>query len=275
MKYREFASQPPLATIVECVWTLDGDAREMVDAQPVLPDGRPEIILHLGDPFERVHGDGERERQASVIFAGQLLRPLNLRATGRIAVVGIRLTPHGAGALFLEPQDRLVGQITGLDGLSSSLSKELGALCSSARETGDAARMVQSVLARHVDIRRIDHRVHAAVDHIRHAHGLVTMDSLAAHLELTSRHLERHFKNAVGISPKRLARITRFQRALRMFEQLDSPQRGTHTAAECGYADQAHFVRDFSEFAGCAPGAHLLRRAELNGFFSSRLISGR
>ena len=75
-------------------------------------------------------------------------------------------------------------------------------------------------------------RVHAAVDHIRHAHGLVTMDSLAAHVELTSRHLERHFKNAVGISPKRLARITRFQRALRMFEQLDSPQRGTHTAAQ-------------------------------------------
>jgi AraC-like DNA-binding protein len=96
------------------------------------------------------------------------------------------------------------------------------------------------------------------------------MDVLAARVQLTSRHLERHFKNAVGISPKRLARITRFQHALRMFEHLDSPQRGTHTAAECGYADQAHFIRDFSEFAGCAPGAHLLRRAELNGFFSSR-----
>jgi AraC-like DNA-binding protein len=275
MKYREFEPRPPLAKIVECVWTLDGDAREMADAQPVLPDGRPEIILHLGDPFERVHGDGERERQASVIFAGQLLRPLDLRATGHIAVVGIRLTPHGGAALFLEPQDRLVGQTTGLDALSLSLSKELDALCSRVRDTDDAARMVQSVLARHVDIRRIDHRVHAAVDHIRHAQGLVTMDSLAAHVELTSRHLERQFKNAVGISPKRLARITRFQRALRMFERLDSPQRGTHTAAECGYADQAHFVRDFSEFAGCAPGAHLLRRAELNGFFSSRLISGR
>jgi len=87
---------------------------------------------------------------------------------------------------------------------------------------------------------------------------------------VTPRHLERQFKQAVGISPKRLARITRFQRALRMFEQLDSPQRGTHTAATCGYADQAHFIHDFSEFAGCAPGAHLLRRAELNGLFSSR-----
>jgi AraC-like DNA-binding protein len=96
------------------------------------------------------------------------------------------------------------------------------------------------------------------------------MDALAAHVGVTARHLERQFKQAVGISPKRLARITRFQRALRMFERFDLPQRGTHTAAMCGYADQAHFIRDFSEFAGCAPGAHLLRRAELNEFFSSR-----
>ena len=270
VQYREYAAMPVLASVVQCVWTLDGDAREMTDGQPVLPDGRPEIILHLGDPFERVHDDGKRQRQASVIFAGQLLRPLDLRATGCIAVVGIRLTPHGAGALFVEPQDRLVGQTTGLDGLSSSLSRELDALRSGARDTADAARMVQEVLARRVDVGRIDRRVHAAVDHIRHARGLVTMDVLAARVQLTSRHLERHFKNAVGISPKRLARITRFQHALRMFEHLDSPQRGTHTAAECGYADQAHFIRDFSEFAGCAPGAHLLRRAELNGFFSSR-----
>jgi AraC-like DNA-binding protein len=55
-----------------------------------------------------------------------------------------------------------------------------------------------------------------------------------------------------------------------MFERLDSAQRGTQTAAACGYADQAHFIRDFVEFAGCAPGAHMLRQAELNGFFSSR-----
>ena len=44
MEYREFAATPALALIVDCVWTLDGHAREMADAQPVLPDGRPEIV---------------------------------------------------------------------------------------------------------------------------------------------------------------------------------------------------------------------------------------
>jgi AraC-like DNA-binding protein len=267
MIYREYTATPVLALIVECVWTLDGDAREMADAQPVLPDGRPEIILHLGDPFERVHGNGERERQARVIFAGQLLRPLDLRATGRVAVVGIRLRPHGAAALLAEPQHRLVGHTLGLDVLSTSLARDLQQGRERESDTTRVVRMVQEILARRVDVSRSDRQVRAAVDQIRRAHGLVTVDALATHVNLTPRHLERRFNQNVGISPKRLARIARFQRALWVFEQLDSPQRGTQTAAECGYADQAHFIRDFSEFAGCAPGAHLLRRAELNGFF--------
>jgi AraC-like DNA-binding protein len=61
-----------------------------------------------------------------------------------------------------------------------------------------------------------------------------------------------------------------FQRALRLLSASIHLGAAPTTATICGYADQAHFVRDFRAFAGCAPGEHLLRRAELNGFFSSR-----
>jgi hypothetical protein len=71
----------------------------------------------------------------------------------------------------------------------------------------------------------------------------------------------------VGISPKRLARIIRFQRALRMLQRFAGG--GAATALACGYADQPHFIRDFTELAGCPPAAHLLRHAELSGFFTS------
>lgn len=270
MRYREYAAAPALASIVHCVWTLDGHARELADAQPVLPDGRPEVILHLGEGFERIQSGGRRDRQPPMILAGQLLGPLDLHATGRIAVVGIRLHPDGAAALVREPQQNLVGLTPGLEVLSPSLARALEQARDRADDLGDAAALVQTALTRHVDPTRIDRHVREAVEHIERTRGLVTVDAVAARVGLTSRHLERRFKPIVGISPKRLARITRFQRALRMFERLESPVRGTQTAAACGYADQAHFIRDFSEFAGCAPGAHLLRRAELNGFFVAR-----
>jgi len=268
MTYSEYAAAPALSPIVECVWTLDGDARELAGTQPVLPDGRPEIILHLGDPFDRIEG-GRRERQPAMIFAGQLLAPLDLRATARVSVVGIRLQPYGAAAVLAAPQHDLVGQTLEVAALSRPLARALDEIRVRVHRGGHAAQIVHAVLSAHANVGRIDRRVSAAVDRIRRDRGLVTVDALATQLGLTPRQLERRFRHAVGISPKRLARITRFQRALRMFEQIDSPQRGTHTAAACGYADQAHFIRDFCEFAGCAPGAHLLRRAELNGFFSS------
>ena len=89
---------------------------------------------------------------------------------------------------------------------------------------------------------------------------------VATWLGVTRRHLERRFDTLVGISPKRLARIVRFQRALRMLQQPAGSS--AVTALECGYADQPHFIRDFTELAGCPPGAHLLRHAQLSGFFT-------
>ena len=162
-----------------------------------------------------------------------------------------------------------MGLTTAVDVLSPGLVRALDEVRGRAETPDEAAVAFQQCLARQVDARRIDPHVRAAVDLIQRERGLVTVDALARRVGLTARHLERRFNHVVGISPKRLARITRFQRALRLLDARDSPQRGAHTAAACGYADQAHFIRDFRALAGCSPGAHMMRRAELNGFFGS------
>ena len=267
MRYREYAASLLLAPIVQCVWTLEGHAREFADVQPSLPDGRPEIILHLGDPFDRIEPRAY-QRQPAIIFAGQLVGPLMLRPTGSVAVVGIRLQPHGAAALFDHPQDDLIGSTIDVADLSPRLARALNGVRDRTSSVHEAAHLVQRALETGIEDSRVDRREKAADVYIGSMRGGVTVDDIARRVGLTARHLERRFKQTVGVSPKRLARITRFQRALRVLETLDSPQRGTETAALCGYADQAHFIRDFREMAGCPPGAHLMRQAELNGFFS-------
>ena len=97
--------------------------------------------------------------------------------------------------------------------------------------------------------------------------GAVPIDMVAERVSMTRRHLERRFLAAVGIGPKRLARIARFQHALRVLERADPRRPGAATAAACGYADQAHFIREFRELAGCSPSQHLVTQAELTGFF--------
>ena len=269
MQYAEFPPIPELAPVVELVWTLSGDAATLgVDTQPILPDGRPELILHFGDAFERVHADGRIERQPRILFAGQLTSQLLLRPTGAIGVVGVRFHPYGAAALFTTPQDELAGLTIGVDALAQPLSRALAGVRQSSVDLDDGVTRVQQELLQWMVPENIDSRIRSAVQAIDRDEGLVSIDDLAASVSLTRRHLERTFLKAVGITPKRLARITRFQHALRILDGSDSAPRGTRTAATCGYADQAHFIRDFRDLAGCAPGEHLLRQFELTGVFS-------
>ena len=264
--YREIRPRPELADVVHCLWTLEGFASSDAVAQPVLPDGRPEIILHLGDPFDRVEFDGRRERQPRVMYAGQLQRRLLLRPAGRVAVLGIRFHAHGASALLHIPQYELIGNPTALDSLNGRLTRALERVWDCG-DLSQAAAIAESVILRSVDRSRMDARLAGVVALIRNTRGRLSVDALARASHLTRRHLERLFLQDVGLTPKRLARITRFQRALRSLECGESSRRGTDTAAACGYADQSHFIRDFRLLAGCSPGEHLLRQGELTKFF--------
>ena len=123
---------------------------------------------------------------------------------------------------------------------------------------------VERVLLRLARPERVDPRVRAAAVAIQQSGGIVSVETLARRTEVTRRHLERRFLDTVGLTPKRLVRIVRFQRAL---AALHAGGRGAATALDCGYADQSHFIRDFRRLTGCSPSAHAISDAQLTGFF--------
>jgi AraC-like DNA-binding protein len=268
MEYQQFAPAPLLGSFVECVWILEGHASELeAHDQPVLPDGRPELIVHFGDPFDRRWPDGRIERQAAVLFAGQLDAQLMLQPTGRISVLGIRFHPFGAVALLRDPQERLVGRTIGLEEVEPRIQHGLSSIRALTDSAASALPYVEALLVRMLDPSRIDPRVRFATGAILATRGQLSIDGLVRDTSITRRHLERRFLQAVGVSPKRLARIVRFQHALELLQQPASRSVGASTAAACGYADQSHFIRDFKTLAGCSPSEHLMRQAAITDFF--------
>ncbi len=270
MEYRESPPPPELAHVLQCLWSLEGHASELGDAmQPVLPDGRPELIVHFGDAFERIDSRGEWVKQSHALLAGQLDRQLVLRPTGTIAVVGLRFRACGASGVLDVPLDRLTGETLALDDVSPALAEAVRSVRDDTESADEGARLLVERTRSLFAAAAIDARVQRAVDLIDATRGRVTMDDVAAAAGMTRRHLERRFRETVGLSPKRLARIARFQHAIATLEGTEGPGRGARTAAACGYSDQAHFIRDFTTLAGCAPGEHLLRRGEMTGFFTA------
>lgn len=91
--------------------------------------------------------------------------------------------------------------------------------------------------------------------------GQVTTKDLAAKAGVSQKHLIALFDRYVGLTPKYLARIFRFQKVLQQIEEQQKIE-WTKITYDCGYYDQAHFIRDFSAFSGINPSQYLTEKGE-------------
>lgn len=68
---------------------------------------------------------------------------------------------------------------------------------------------------------------------------------------LSERYVQKLFLENVGLSPASLFSVTRFNKALDLI--LTSDLSLTSVAYDCGYYDQAHFIKEFKKFTGTRP----------------------
>jgi AraC-like DNA-binding protein len=83
--------------------------------------------------------------------------------------------------------------------------------------------------------------------------GRLRIAALARSLGVSERTLERRFDDAVGLSPRRLARVLRFRRAWEAASRAQV-EAWSLLALDCGYSDQPHLIREFRRLAGTPPG---------------------
>lgn len=272
MRYREYIPSPPLRRAIECFWTLDVGAAEVnPDPQRIAPDGCVEWIAHLDRPPREVRGDGSSRMQPQRFVVGQRLTPVVLES-GAMRCLGIRFHPAGAAALLRVPPRELAGRIAASDDVLPVLDRELRSRLDPDAAPEQWVQVADDVL-RTAGSTEPDALAEAASNAILRKHGLVSIDALANELGVHRRALERRFEKHVGLAPKQLARIARFQR---IFQRTQAAGASTarvewsDVALDCGYFDQAHLIRDFRELAGDTPAALFERDLELTARFTRR-----
>ncbi len=271
MEYTELPPHPALATIVRTYWWLRGDASGSGGAaDPALPDGSPELIFNQADPWQHVAPDGRVTPQPRAFLVGQITGPMVVRPTGESALTAVRFEGHGA-ALLSDDVAALTDRWVGLDALPSRLAVLASTLHAAVADPGAQRVALDAALLDLMDAAtakaRLDPAVAEAVAAIRASHGAVEVDALARRLGVSVRTLQRRFAPAVGISPKLLARIVRFQRVFAAWR--DDPASLSRVALECGYFDQSHLVRDFRDFAGAPPAGFLAQMPQFTAFFTA------
>ena len=92
--------------------------------------------------------------------------------------------------------------------------------------------------------------IHYALSRLRATRGAASIETVAAEVGWSRRHLGARFREAVGLPPKALGRLIRIEHAAQRVRAGDPL---ADIAYGGGYADQSHFNRDFRELVGCTP----------------------
>lgn len=247
---------PHLAGLVDLVWAYTGPTSHR--RKRVFPNGRVEVLLNFAAPY-RLDGGAGAEHCRVAWLGGLQEGPLVVEQPDRQDVVGVRLRPAGAYGLLRRP----MRDVTGLSvDLADLIGPEAGELAERAAVPGSVAHrfaVVSEWLSRGLArTRGMDEAVAWAVARIDGSGGAVPVGELRARTGLSKARLAAVFREQVGLTPKRYARVVRLHRTLGVLQA--GAMTLTEAALSCHYYDQAHMNAEFRALAGVTPRAFLAAR---------------
>jgi len=271
------AAAPPLDRFVEHI-TYYEDSRPGYRIERLLPDGAVEVIIDLHDTPKKLydrHDIGRARDFRRAWVSGMRRQWILIEAAQGASMAVIRFRPGGAYPFFGTDVDALTDAVEPLDAV---LPYPVGPLRDELIDPGRTlARKMAAVHA--WLLQRAGERLvmHPLIEHLAarlHAPGSLRIGALSKETGYSQRYLDALFRRWVGLPPKQYARIRRFQRVLAhlvrgtpeppALQEAGVPVTTRPTeaqwarlAAEHGYYDQPHLVREFRQLAGMSPTAYV------------------
>ena len=246
----QLAGRPPHPALTRHIRTLTGwyenTAAPMRRAE--LPGGRVVLVVSFGP---RMEIDG---RTYTSFAAGLHDSPAHTAHDGLGHGIQAYLTPLGARRFFGMPMGELTRQVVELDDLLGPAAGELAERLAAAPDWAQRIDIFErAIAARVLRAPPIAPELEWAWERLLETDGAAPVGALASELGWSRRHLAARFRSELGMPPKAVARILRFERAVARLRAGDDL---ADLALDSGYYDQAHFNRDFRAFAGATPTAY-------------------
>jgi AraC-like DNA-binding protein len=225
-------------------------------------------VISLDEPFELTAMDrGVQRVRLTGVAGGLMTRSVEIHHDGNQHGIQLSLTPLGARAIYGVPAAELAEGLVPLDDVLGPVAPELVERLRSASTWPARFAVLDEVLLRAVGrradgIHRVRDEVAEAWRRLVRSRGRLQVGALATDLGWSRRTLGERFRLELGLPPKAMARVLRFEHAHEL-ASAPNPRSWAEVAAVAGYADQAHLVREWRGITGLSPTAW--RRGEVLG----------
>lgn len=230
------AAPLPLQPFVEHFWIQRKVTCSTGERWRIPPDANPYLILTVSEsPSGRSRVHCNLVGPASELF--------DMPVDGRVFTCGVRLRPGVLPLLIRLPASELtngflpVEEAFGVRG--RRLLEQLEEPTSWDQAPRQMAKFLQRELADRESFRALPGR------------RVRSVRELAERVGWSARTLQHRVTEQIGVSPKRWLRIERLHRAIAAL--LTGGRAWSDIAADCGFADQPHMVREFVDLLGESP----------------------
>jgi len=255
----------PLSQYVECFWYVD--LRVPYQREIIVPTATVELIINFGSGFKLIDKNNPQrfELNTDSWLVGMQTEHLINEPLAETKMIGVRFKPGGTAPFFQFPASEAHNLTIELEALWGQFANELREeLYELQPLAAKFTRLEQLLLSRmHIDAYQLE-PISYAVQQIQRERGKLAIKPLSNAVNMSQKHLANQFRKIVGVSPKALARVTRFQHVLGTIDPTQ-PIDWAHVAQQCHYYDQSHFNRDFAAFAGLTPSQYIENRRAVFG----------
>jgi AraC-like DNA-binding protein len=234
---------PPadLSGLIEHCWIEEHRTAPSASDRRVVPDASPHVIAIVTARAQ--------QRAIHVAVVGARSCAADIDVSRRVLTVGVRLHPGALPMLTNASAREFVDRPVPVDdvfGTKMVRDLELGPDAPAAVILHELIRLAR---------RTCGQRTTATM--VSAAAGVTTVAELAGRLHTPTRSLRERTYREVGLSPKRMLRVTRLHTALLAARRHHSSW--SEIAYAAGYADQAHLSRELRALLGEPPSAWAAR----------------
>jgi AraC-like DNA-binding protein len=235
------------------MWLFESNGKMPAeDLKLVVPNGHIKLSVAFRNGIvASINGKSFTSKERNISLTGLIDVPVILDVEKNISTgtIVVEFNPQGAYRFFKISLNDIKNQIHSLSDILGTAAKQLEEQILNVEPVESKVNLLQQFLLKQFTLQEEDSIFEYCVARINSSKGKITIQELEKKTGYSSRWLNMKFKDKLGISPKNLSTIIRFNQyynAVANNNEMDFMQNAFYEH----YYDQSHFLKEFKRFTG-------------------------
>ena len=254
MVFQKHILTSPLDNYVDCILYIEGNNKGVG-----FPKTAMSLVFNLNDSF-KLFTDKQFTQfidYKKYWVAGLQTQPAFVESYGESKMIVIQFKAYGAYVFLNQPLRHFTNHFIDLDCIFKNEADEIWEQLKETKTTTEKFLIIENFLYRKLLTSKMPNdKLLSSIDQLFKNKTQISITAICEQYNISRKHLNFLFQEYMGISPKMLSSLNRFQSILQIISK-SRPDKLTSIAYELDFFDQAHFSNNFKRFTGLKPNEYI------------------